>query len=108
MIRGYISTRQVFIANGIELTPSESQNIINHSPDGFSWGYNGSGPAQLSLAIMLVFLPQNCAVELYQNFKLDIISKLPQDKDFVLVPDVIRGWIKNQLKKQKDKYGKNL
>lgn len=27
-------------------------NIRNHSPDGFEWGYGGSGPAQLALAIL--------------------------------------------------------
>ena len=28
-------------------------NIRNHSPTGFAWGYGGSGPAQLSLAILV-------------------------------------------------------
>ncbi len=27
-------------------------DLANHSPDGFSWGYGGSGPAQLALAIL--------------------------------------------------------
>jgi len=27
-------------------------DIRNHSPDGFEWGYHGSGPAQLALAIL--------------------------------------------------------
>lgn len=26
--------------------------VRNHSPDGFEWGYGGSGPAQLSLAML--------------------------------------------------------
>ena len=34
-------------------TPLDARNdIINHSPDGFEWGYAGSGPAQLALAII--------------------------------------------------------
>jgi hypothetical protein len=28
------------------------EEIRNHSPDGFEWGYHGSGPAQLALAIL--------------------------------------------------------
>lgn len=28
------------------------KEIRNHSPTGFEWGYNGSGPAQLALAIL--------------------------------------------------------
>ncbi len=27
-------------------------DVFNHSPDGFEWGYGGSGPGQLSLAIL--------------------------------------------------------
>ncbi|GAI22752.1 unnamed protein product, partial [marine sediment metagenome] len=36
-----------------ELLPDASQKICDHSPDGFNWGYAGSGPAQLALAILL-------------------------------------------------------
>src|SRR5947209_8602479 len=27
-------------------------DLFNHSPTGFSWGYGGSGPAQLALALL--------------------------------------------------------
>ncbi len=27
-------------------------DVRNHSPSGFEWGYGGSGPAQLALAIL--------------------------------------------------------
>lgn len=27
-------------------------DLFNHSPTGFEWGYGGSGPAQLALAIL--------------------------------------------------------
>ncbi|OPX89078.1 MAG: hypothetical protein A4E53_01686 [Pelotomaculum sp. PtaB.Bin104] len=108
MIRGHAITRQVFIANGIELFPSESQRIINHSPDGFSWGYCGSGPAQLSLAILLVFLPQACALKLYQEFKQEIISTLPSDKDFCLENEEVREWIKKKIKRRKEKHGEDI
>ena len=42
------------LVDGLPLSPKDSQKIVNHSPDGFEWGYGGSGPAQLSLAIVLV------------------------------------------------------
>lgn len=32
-------------------------NVRNHSPDGFNWGYGGSGPSQLALAILIDHLP---------------------------------------------------
>ncbi len=36
-----------------QLTPERSLGVMNHSPSGFSWGYAGSGPAQLVLALLL-------------------------------------------------------
>lgn len=37
------------------LHPGPSQAIVNHSPNGFEWGYGGSGPAQLALGILYDF-----------------------------------------------------
>lgn len=93
MIHGYHETRQVFLANGIEVMPELSQAVYNHSPDGFSWGFGGSGPAQLSLAIMLIFLSKEEALKLYQDFKWEVIAKFPLDEDFYLSPNNVREWI---------------
>ena len=38
---------QVFI-NSVPLSPRRSQQLRNHSPGGFSWGYEGPGPSQHS------------------------------------------------------------
>jgi hypothetical protein len=54
MITGNWETRDVFI-DGRQLRPGKSQKIRNHSPNGFNWGYAGSGPSQLAIAIMLHF-----------------------------------------------------
>jgi hypothetical protein len=67
--------------NGKLLNPGPSQAIWNHSPDGFNWGYSGSGPAQLALAIMLEIAPEKVALKNYQNFK-DELAKLPMDQSF--------------------------
>ena len=76
-IKGDWETRRVWI-NGRELLPGRSQKIVNHSPDGFNWGYGGSGPAQLALAILLRFLSNREALSRYQQFKWDVIATLPQ------------------------------
>lgn len=69
--------------DGKSLDPCLS--IRNHSPDGFSWGYNGSGPAQLALAIMVDFLgSQDTAEWVYQDFKDAVIARLPQGKSWKL------------------------
>ena len=88
-IQGIYYTRQIFV-NGKELLPAESQKVRNHSPDGFSWGYNGSGPAQLALAILLVFLPKEQAVSIYQDFKREVVAVL--DKDFEIEID-LKKWV---------------
>ena len=47
-----------------------SQKLRNHSPDGFQWGYGGSGPAQLALAILLDHFGDAArAQKYYQRFK---------------------------------------
>ncbi|MCK4554525.1 hypothetical protein KAU19_06245, partial [Candidatus Parcubacteria bacterium] len=48
----YSIIRTVWL-DGYQLSPKKSQLVINHSPDGFAWGYGGSGPAQLALAILI-------------------------------------------------------
>ena len=82
-IKGMASSRQVFI-NGAELTPAASQKLRNHSPDGFAWGYGGSGPAQLALALALHFSNPQTALATYQALKVKFLVPLDQDKDFEL------------------------
>lgn len=76
-LTGDVMTGEVWL-NDNPITPKKSQKIVNHSPDGFSWGYGGSGPAQLSLAILLEVLPEDEAKDRYQDFKWAITAQLPQ------------------------------
>ncbi len=76
-LSGNAATREVFL-NGEKLTPGESLKIRNHSPDGFNWGYGGSGPAQLALAILLKVCSREVALQNYQHFKWQHIANLPQ------------------------------
>ncbi len=56
-------------------------DLRNHSPTGFSWGYNGSGPAQLSLALLADALGDDeAALEHYQDFKFKVICRLDEDR----------------------------
>ena len=67
--------------DGKELDPQRSQKIRNHSPDGFNWGYGGSGPAQAALAICLEIFPETWMAEaLYQSFKFAFVSRWQQDQ----------------------------
>jgi hypothetical protein len=52
-------------------------DLRNHSPDGFEWGYAGSGPAQLALAILADALDDDvCAARLHQVFKTAVVANL--------------------------------
>jgi len=76
-LKGNFKTRQVWL-NGELLNPRKSQKIINHSPDGFNWGYGGSGPAQLALSILLEITSEEKAIQMYQDFKWSVIASLPR------------------------------
>ena len=53
-------------------------DLYNHSPTGFEWGYCGSGPAQLALAILADYLGNDQeALEFYQRFKWAVVAGLP-------------------------------
>lgn len=54
------------------------RDILDHSPDGFEWGYQGSGPAQLALAILADhFDDERRALLYHQPFKRLVIAALP-------------------------------
>lgn len=71
-------------------------DLVNHSPTGFCWGYGGSGPAQLALAILADYLKDDKrALMLYMDFKFAVIARLPMDEDFTLPDRVIEDFITN-------------
>jgi len=93
-IKGDPETLRVVIANeslGIE----KSHQFRTHSFD-FSWGYGGSGPAQLALAILLEFLEPEVAQQLYQDFKFEIISDQPQDKPLGISFEDVETFVKSK------------
>lgn len=84
-------------------------DLRNHSPTGFEWGYGGSGPAQLALAILCDHLGDDDLAEglyhafaeaeaLYQEFKWRVIASLPAGEWTLTTDDIervlseIRAW----------------
>lgn len=95
-ITGNAKTRDVFI-EGIKLSPAQSLKVLNKSPDGFAWGYAGSGPSQLAIAILLALTGnEKFAKRHYQDFKDLYITKLSIDKDFELDINDVNNWINSQ------------
>jgi hypothetical protein len=55
-------------------------DLRNHSPTGFQWGYGGSGPAQLALALLADALNDDeRATRHYQTFKAARIASIAGD-----------------------------
>ena len=80
------------------LRPERSQAVINHSPDGFNWGYTGSGPAQLALA-MLLEVTNDAAKALahYQDFKCQVIAGIAsQTTNWEIEEQKIIAWLEAQ------------
>jgi hypothetical protein len=56
---------------------------MNHSPDGLSWGYAGSGAAQMALAILMeVFNDWERVRPIYQHFKDHFVARIPQNTNW--------------------------
>ena len=77
-MKTYEGRREGYIAevtvNGLPLKPR--LDLWNHSPSGFEWGYGGSGPAQLALALLADHLDDDDeAVQLHQEFKREVVAK---------------------------------
>jgi len=68
-------------------------DLCSHSPDGFEWGYAGSGPAQLALALLTDCLDdEQEALKWYQDFKSAVVAGLPRE-GWVLTDEEIRDTI---------------
>ena len=81
------------------LDPSRSQQTYNHSPNGFSWGYGGSGPAQLALALLLEAGASELeARKTYQEFKLEVIANMPDQTKFSMPGKQVIDWLTDRRK----------
>lgn len=65
--------------------------FIRHSPDGFEWGYGGSGPAEFALNILAPLIGLNMAQRdgPYQKFKCDVIAQLPKEGGRIKRSDIL-------------------
>jgi len=66
-------------------------DLANKSPTGFAWGYLGSGPAQLALAILAdCYGDDEFAKVWFQGFKARAIANLKQDEEWSLSEKQVR------------------
>jgi len=101
---------EVFI-DGKPLNPH--YEVINHSPDGFSWGYAGSGCAQLAVAILKEYFIEikrniyfsedsinKIVYYLHQSFKFDMIAPVPMQNKFQMEFLEVWNWLNRNPEKK--------
>lgn len=72
--RDHIGRARVSVVEGNETR--ELEHHVRHSPDGFNWGYLGSGCAELARCILADAIGLARADRLYQDFKHDYIAPI--------------------------------
>jgi Family of unknown function (DUF6166) len=77
---------------GTEAPLDPRNKVMNHSPSGFSWGYEGSGPAQAALAILCDAVGVVRARNLYQQFKRERIAKFDMHSGWVMSMSEVLDW----------------
>ena len=76
---------------------SNPLGLRRHSPTGFEWGYGGSGPAQLALALLADATDSaTLALDHYQDYKVAVVSQLPR-QGWTLTQDQILDWLADRL-----------
>ncbi|HUU57257.1 MAG TPA: DUF6166 domain-containing protein [bacterium] len=72
-------------------------HVERHSPDGFNWGYGGSGPADLALSILAYATGEGDAMRnrpgLYQDFKWEVVAALPMNSEWALPSALVDAWL---------------
>jgi len=65
-------------------------DLRRHSPTGFEWGYGGSGPAQLALALLADALGNDhLALQWHQPFKFAVVAGLAHSTWTLTVSEVV-------------------
>ncbi len=87
---------RLVLKNGETLLPRRSLEVVNHSPAGFALGYDGSGPAQLALAIFLEEFPSGYDVSEYQSFKREVITRWDGEAGWTFTSRDLDAWMKTR------------
>lgn len=65
-------------------------DLMDRSPSGFAWGYRGSGPRQLALAILAHACSEDTAMREHQRFKEEVIAKQDDDEPLLVTEGDIK------------------
>lgn len=69
------------------------KHVVQHSPDGFAWGYGGSGPAELARCLLLEVVGQDQGEGWhYQDFKSEFVAGW--NDSWAISDEDIREWVR--------------
>lgn len=90
--RGADGSAQVYYLEGNERWPLPLRlDLANKSPTGFNWGYAGSGPAQLAIALLADALGDDAkALRCAEKFKVRYICNLDQFRPWAISREAVR------------------
>jgi hypothetical protein len=76
-------------------------HVVHHSPDGFEYGYGGSGPADLARSILVDYFglhgaPERLSVS-YQRFKWQFVASVDRTARSLEIPGAaIAAWVRHE------------
>ena len=92
---------------GVARVAGVTHHWVWHSPTGFDWGCEGSGPADLALNILFAVTgDRDFAARHHHDFKREHVAQLPQAGG-VIEEAVIGDWIAKRLRERELKLKRN-
>lgn len=72
---------------------------LQHSPNGFNWGYSGSGPSELARSVLIDHLGvDEVDPRVAQRFKEEFVATWPMNGGWELKTETIAAWLAGDKK----------
>lgn len=78
---------------GEQVVSNVPWRLCYHSPDGFNFGYGGSGPADYAWNLLSVLVGSDTAERLYQEFKFAFVSPLNEKNGGTIKLADVVAWL---------------
>lgn len=89
------------LLDGKDVSYESSATIHRHSLDGFDWGRQTAGAAQLALALLAEVVKPQEALELRFQFAAEVIARLPKERSALSLSRLeILSWVNSVKKKE--------
>ena len=97
IVRGqrYSTNHAAITIDGQRLNWQDSLALRHHSQTGIEWGFPGSGPMQLALALLLEATDQDTALRYYIRFRDGVIARIATDSWATTTADLAK-WLQQR------------